>query len=431
MKKGLILFCLTLILTAAGVVCAQPASAASFDTEVRKSVAVASTCFELTKGGELPVGYGTCFFVGKKNSKVEYLVTNHHVVEDFLKHGGGEETDELVQNGVTVKGKWKVRVYFDSSDYEEAYIVDYDDKKDIALLKLDKPTDKRTALPLCSPTDDMVGSNVYAVGYPDLSENNFADSTTSWGMEDVSVTSGTISRMMTTAGTGVRRIQTDTVIQHGNSGGPLVNKNGSAVGIDVAVYNSTDKDTLYSETSYYAVNIDELLPMLKAHDVAYVMEGNGPGIIWIVIAVIAVIVVISVVVILVVIIKKSTAGDTNARSKKQKRDTVKKPSVRSMAVQHGGACFPLDGGQILIGRDTTACVVVFRPDTPGISSRHCSLEYDESTGDFLLTDLRSTYGTFLANGQKLTPGTPFHLQTGQQFYLGDQANMFSVEMQDK
>lgn len=430
MKKRILLFCMTLILIAVGGISAKPVSAAGFDTEVRKSVAVACTCFEMTKGGELAVGYGTCFFVGKKDSKVEYMVTNHHVVSDFLKRGGGEETAEFVRDGVAVKGKWKIRVYFDSSDYEEAYIVDYDEKKDIAVLKLDKPTDKRTALPLCSPTNDMVGSPVYAVGYPGLSENSFADSTTTWGMEDVSVTSGTISRMMTTSGTGVRRIQTDAVIQHGNSGGPLVNENGSVVGIDVAVYNSTDKDTLYSETNYYAVNIDELIPMLKAHDVAYFMEGSGPGILLFLIIGAAVIVVVSAVIIIVLVMKRKPAsGKTKSKSKKP--ETVRKPCVRSMAAQHNGARFSLDGRQIIIGRDTSTCTVVFRPDTPGISSRHCSLGYDEASGDFLLTDLKSTYGTFLVNGQKLTPGTPFHLQAGQQFYLGDNVNMFCVEMQDK
>ena len=70
----------------------------------------------------------------------------------------------------------------------------------------------------------MVGSTIYAVGYPGLAENVFADATTTWGPSDVSVTSGSISRLLTTSGTGQMRLQIDCVIRHGNSGGPLVNE---------------------------------------------------------------------------------------------------------------------------------------------------------------------------------------------------------------
>ena len=73
--------------------------------------------------------------------------------------------------------------------------------------------------------------------------------------------------------------------------------------------------------------------------------------------------------------------------------------------------------------------MVFGEKTPGVSSRHCSLAYDNASGDFILTDLNSTYGTFLANGQKLMPQTPYHLRVGEQFYLGGDANSLRVEIQ--
>ena len=468
MKKGYWILHMALIVMMAVSVCisTKPALADGFDTEVKESVAVATTCFRMTAGGEKTLGWGSCFFVGKKGEPVQYLVTNHHVVDTFLKGGGGGETTELVQDGVAVKGKWIVRVYYDSSDYDEAYIVDYDEKKDIALLKLDNPTDKRTALTLCSPTNEMVGSSVYGVGYPGLSENTFADATTSWGTDDVSVTSGTISRLMTTSGIGVRMIQTDTVIQQGNSGGPLVNQNGSAVGINAAALSSTSLETLYSETNYYAINIDELLPMLKMHDVDYSMEGeatesgdsiavkpvessdsSGSGsntvlIVAVVAAVFLVIAVVIVVILMVVKKKSAAAGGTSSQDRMVTQPAQpqlgaqpqmglgqRSPVVFSMAVQHSGARFSLEGKQILLGRDATSCNIVFRQDTPGVSGRHCSLSYDSAAGDFLLTDLRSTYGTFLANGQRLAPGVPFRLQPGQQFYLGESGNMLRVELE--
>ncbi len=104
------------------------------------------------------------------------------------------------------------------------------------------------------------------------------------------------------------------------------------------------------------------------------------------------------------------------------------PVVRSLAPQHNGACFPLNGKQILIGRNVGSCTVIFREGTPGVSSRHCSLEYDKASGDFILTDLKSTYGTFLANGQQLSPGIQYRLKPGDQFYLGGSENMLRVEL---
>lgn len=54
--------------------------------------------------------------------------------------------------------------------------------------------------------------------------------------------------------------------------------------------------------------------------------------------------------------------------------------------------------------------------------------WDGRTGEFLLTDLKSTYGTFLATGQKLTPGVACRLKAGDTFYLGEQSNALRVEL---
>ncbi|MCM1160530.1 MAG: FHA domain-containing protein [Roseburia sp.] len=102
--------------------------------------------------------------------------------------------------------------------------------------------------------------------------------------------------------------------------------------------------------------------------------------------------------------------------------------VRSLSAQHNGAVYQLNDRQILIGRDVANCTVVFQKGTPGVSSKHCSLSYDKSTGEFILTDLKSTYGTFLMNGQKLTAGMSCRLKPGDQFYMGSNANLLRVEV---
>ena len=198
-----------------------------------------------------------------------YLITNHHVIEPFLESGEGELVQAETTEGV-LTGRSKIRVFYDSDDFEEAYPVAYDEIKDLAVLKLGAATSKRTPLPLCSPTDNMVGSTIYAVGYPGLAENVFADATTTWGPSDVSVTSGSISRLLTTSGTGQMRLQIDCVIRHGNSGGPLVNEDGQVLGIAVSSVSDEEDSSMY-----YGVNIDEVIPYLKQYDVPYVLQEAG------------------------------------------------------------------------------------------------------------------------------------------------------------
>ena len=50
-------------------------------------------------------------------------------------------------------------------------------------------------------------------------------------------------------------------------------------------------------------------------------------------------------------------------------------------------------------------------------------------GVFVLTDLNSTYGTFLANGQRVVQGTPAKLPPKSAFYLGEAENTVYVDLE--
>ena len=52
--------------------------------------------------------------------------------------------------------------------------------------------------------------------------------------------------------------------------------------------------------------------------------------------------------------------------------------------------------------------------------------YDPNEDCFIITDLGSSYGTFLGNGKKLTANVAEKLSTGDTFYLCDNANRFVV-----
>lgn len=81
-------------------------------------------------------------------------------------------------------------------------------------------------------------------------------------------------------------------------------------------------------------------------------------------------------------------------------------------------------GQMRIGRDPAANDLVYPNGVPGISGRHCAVTL--SAGQVTLTDLGSSYGTFLAGGRKLTPNQPVPLRVGDQFYLGSEKESFVI-----
>ena len=79
---------------------------------------------------------------------------------------------------------------------------------------------------------------------------------------------------------------------------------------------------------------------------------------------------------------------------------------------------------ITIGRDPAQCSVVLPSNLAGVSRKHCSLRVKDNA--VYICDHHSSSGTYLANGQKLTPDqwTPVN----GAFYLGSTQNMFSVSV---
>lgn len=100
--------------------------------------------------------------------------------------------------------------------------------------------------------------------------------------------------------------------------------------------------------------------------------------------------------------------------------------LRGVTGKYAGQSFDLTGGKVVIGRDPTSCNIVFEKNTPGISGRHCQVAYDPNGECFLITDLDSSYGTYLGNGKKLTANVTEKLFPGDTFYLCDNANRFVV-----
>lgn len=365
---------------------------------------------------------GSGFFVGKEGENPEYLITNHHVVKDYLGFGSGEWIPLKLEDGSSVTSKAYLEVYFEEDDYVEAYVVAYNENADVAILRLDSPTDQRISLKLRKPTNDMVGTTVYGIGFPGLSDNLTYDAVSQSGINDMSVTSGTISRLLTSSGSGTRRIQTDMTIQHGNSGGPMVNGAGEVVGI-----NSWGV-TVNDEHDDYACDISEAILLLNQNGIPFTLAEDEAPVsnltLYIGIAV-AVAVAILLAVITVIVLKKKKA----AKPAPAPYAPPANPEDSGFRLQCTGGA--LSGRRtmirkrdtIVIGRNPSECNIIY-PNTPGISGKHCAVWCEG--GKILLKDLGSSHGTFVQPGIRLAANQTMELHVGDSFYLGSPQECFVV-----
>ena len=145
-------------------------------------------------------GQGSGFVYDTKG----HVVTNDHVVDS-----GGSIT-------VTF---WNGKTY-------SAQLVGTDPSTDLAVIKVDAPASLLAPLALGNSSSLQVGDTVVAIGSP-------------LGLAET-VTSGIVSalhRQMTAPNnfTINDSIQTDAAINHGNSGGPLLDLNGRVVGVNAQI----------------------------------------------------------------------------------------------------------------------------------------------------------------------------------------------------
>jgi S1-C subfamily serine protease len=135
-----------------------------------------------------------------------------------------DKSGHVVTNYHVVEGASKVEVSFSGNDQMPATVVGSDPSTDIAVLRIKGAQSRAlTPLELGNSADVNVGDAVVAIGNP-------------FGLERT-VTAGIVSALQReiTAPNGFaidEVIQTDAAINHGNSGGPLLNADGKVIGVN-------------------------------------------------------------------------------------------------------------------------------------------------------------------------------------------------------
>lgn len=407
--------------------------------------------------GDGPGASGSGFFIGDTKEDPEYLVTNYHVIAEYIENNKGGQgiidagTDDNGTQYVLVYPNSEMRVYYSETDYDVIYPEWYggqfaDNELDLAVMKLKKPTTKRHALKLHELSEADRGSTVYAVGFPGIAENDYS-SGSKYKMQDISITKGIVGKFTSSGVAGIDLIQTDAVISHGNSGGPMVNEMGSVVGIDTFGHTEAENGSVLEiAKEYYAINSSELIEVLDKEGIYYELESSGLST-GVIIAIIVAAVVLAAVIVAVILLlkKKKAASNANSQptpvqpapsvnmqqapvSQTPSPATAGKPYIVSLAPQHAGASYEVTLGGIMIGRDPSCCKIIYAEGTPGVSGKHAKIEWDNASSEFIVTDLGSSYGTFVLGNRKLDVNVGVRLRTGDSLYLGDSANLLRLEV---
>jgi S1-C subfamily serine protease len=159
------------------------------------------------------------------------IATNAHVVTE------GE--------GSAIHKVDKVYVRFTDRNQVEAKVIGFDPNEDVALLKIDPKGLDLRPLALGSSKDQRVGAPVAAIGSPFGEEGSLS-------IGVISALDRTLESLTKFSISGA--IQTDAAINHGNSGGPLVDSRGRVLGINSQINSSSGDNSGVG----FAIPIDDV-----------------------------------------------------------------------------------------------------------------------------------------------------------------------------
>ncbi len=149
-----------------------------------------------------------------------------------------DTSGDIITADHVVSGATKISVRFKDGTIATAKLVGTDPSTDTAVIKVSVPSSKLTPLALADSAAVQPGEGVVAIGSP-------------FGYSE-SITAGIVSAVdrsieAPNGFTIPNTIQTDAAINHGNSGGPLIDASGKVVGTNVQI--ATDSQSSASDNA--------------------------------------------------------------------------------------------------------------------------------------------------------------------------------------
>lgn len=145
-----------------------------------------------------------------------------------------DRAGHILTNYHVIEGARRIAVTLYSGETYEAGLVGQDPLNDIAVLRIDAPTESLLPVQFGESTKLKVGQRIFAIGNP-------------FGLQRT-MTVGIVSSLNRTlparrGRTMKQIIQLDAALNRGNSGGPLLNSRSELVGMNTAIASSTGENT--------------------------------------------------------------------------------------------------------------------------------------------------------------------------------------------
>ncbi|WP_047811732.1 trypsin-like peptidase domain-containing protein [Desulfosporosinus acididurans] len=408
--------------------------------------------------------HGTTFAIGKKGEKIKYLITNYHVMDqnkviqdvakqivDALQAIGRYTSIENVAKYVHIEKMHPYIMLYDAPI--DIKLTKAMEVNDLAVIEIVNDNERLNVDPLVfgDPNTVKTGDKVYAYGFPGIVDqlNGFylGRERATARPSDVSYTNGEVNQKTQISVQGsypLDVIHSTVPISGGNSGGPLVNENGYVIGINT--YGSTQGNNynvamvptyLLSLLDNIGISYEKTNGSRNVSSSSFIGKLTGNPIV-----ILAAVVLIILIILAIVLIAINTSRKKN---KVNQVETLPQNPIQNNPVQNNlihnqpkplliGVSGHFAGnnlsvhGALIIGRDPAQCQVVFPANNTDISRRHSCLSYNSDAQSFVLEDLNSSNGTYLFNGQRVIPGQPHYLKSGEKFYLGVPNNMFEVRV---
>ena len=320
-----------------------------------------------------------------------YIATNFHVIAD------ADSIKAIPAN---------------SSKWYDVEVVAMSRELDLAIVYSPYITLPPIALSLVPPT---VGQEVWPIGYPSGADlkNNLARNPT--------VRKGIISRIFWDAWhtQELRIIQYDASISPGDSGGPLLDEYGRAIGVNTQASLASILDSSgavirvpHAAGIHRSSHIGELAKLLDEHDIAFRSESDDYwAAVWLLLLLVA----------LVMFLKKPRQFVLQVSRRIGVRPVAKVPEhglvldgSNGVRIELSSARLASQGLGLSLGRHPDLVDEVVEDET--VSRRHLRIV---AKGDkFYVEDLNSLNGTFL-RGKRLKPFKPTRLGDGAEVALGN------------
>lgn len=230
-------------------------------TNAKNGIVCVQLIYTDDSGKKHIVNQGTGFLLGNSSEAQFAVTTNENVcVSDEVVAATGKKYG--VKKADFDKMNFSLQVAVQKDIGIEAGVEVSSEEGDFSIIRISKPILGRDALIIDDSAEPnaengmLETSDVYALGFPDM---NAEDEIQAYSYDEVGIKNGNITNSRVIHDNNVC-IQHSIAISDGNSGGPLLNQNGSVIGI-----NHICDDDGYS----YAISISEITDVMDALGIQY------------------------------------------------------------------------------------------------------------------------------------------------------------------